>query len=82
MGYDMNQRMLLPADLREWLPADHLTLYVSDVVDELDLGGIMRVYEEDDMRGRPPSSAGDGKAAGLWICDRKDVIAKVGAGDI
>lgn len=52
--YDMDQQMLLPPDLREWLRADHLALYVSDVVDQLDLGGIMREYEEGDMRGRPP----------------------------
>lgn len=51
--YDMNQQMLLPQDLREWLRADHLALYVSDVVDQLDLGGIMRAYEGE-MRGRPP----------------------------
>jgi transposase len=51
--YDMDQQLLLPQDLREWLPAEHLALYVSDVVDQLDLGGIMRSYE-DEMRGRPP----------------------------
>jgi transposase len=51
--YDMDQQLLLPQDLREWLPAEHLALYVSDVVDQLDLGGIMRAYE-DEMRGRPP----------------------------
>lgn len=52
--HNMDQQMLLPPDLREWLRSDHLALYVSDVVDHLDLGGIMRVYEEGDMRGRPP----------------------------
>ena len=51
--YDMDQQLLLPQDLREWLPTEHLALYVSDVVDQLDLGGIMRAYE-DEMRGRPP----------------------------
>lgn len=52
--YDMNQQLLLPPDLREWLPADHLALYVSDVVETLDLSGIVKVYEEGDGRGRPP----------------------------
>jgi len=52
--YDMDQQLLLPPDMREWLPADHLALYVSDLVDQLDLSGIMRVYDEGDMRGRPP----------------------------
>jgi transposase len=52
-SYDMNQRLLLPPDLREWLRADHLALYVSDVVEQLDLSRLMSAYEED-LRGRPP----------------------------
>jgi transposase len=53
-AYDMNQRLLLPPDLRDWLREDHLALYVSDVVDQMDLRGILSVYEDGDMRGRPP----------------------------
>jgi transposase len=53
-SYDMNQQLLLPPDLRQWLRPDHLALYVSDVVEALDLTGILRVYEEGDGRGRPP----------------------------
>jgi transposase len=53
-SYDMNQQLLLPPDLREWLRPDHLALYVSDVVEALDLSGILKVYEEGDGRGRPP----------------------------
>jgi transposase len=53
-AYDMNQRLLLPPDLREWLREDHLALYVSDLVDQMDLRGILNVYEEGDLRGRPP----------------------------
>jgi len=30
---DRDQGFLLPPDLREWLPADHLTWFVLDVVD-------------------------------------------------
>src|ERR1019366_9045120 len=44
---------LLPASLREWLPDDHLCYFVSDVVDQLDLSAIERVYEKED-RGQPP----------------------------
>lgn len=51
--YDLNQRLLLPADLREWLPDDHLALYISDVVEQLELSEILNSYE-DDLRGRPP----------------------------
>lgn len=35
--YELNQRLLLPPDLREWLPEDHLAFFVSDGVDALDL---------------------------------------------
>jgi transposase len=35
---DRDQAFLLPPDLREWLPADHLAWFVLDVVGELDLG--------------------------------------------
>ena len=52
-SYDLNQRLLMPPDLREWLRDDHLALYVSDVVDQLDLSEIMNSYEND-LRGRPP----------------------------
>src|SRR5438876_14163 len=53
-SYDMNQQLLLPPDLRQWLRPEHLALYVSDVVESLDLSGILNVYEEGDGRGRPP----------------------------
>jgi len=53
-AYDMNQQLLLPPDLRQWLRDDHLALYVSDVVEALDLTGILNKYEEGDSRGRPP----------------------------
>src|SRR6266480_6899457 len=53
-AYDMNQQLLLPPDLRQWLRDDHLALYVSDVVEALDLSLILNKYEEGDSRGRPP----------------------------
>ena len=53
-SYDMNQQLLLPPDLRQWLRPEHLALYVSDVVESLELSGILNVYEEGDGRGRPP----------------------------
>lgn len=54
MSYDPEQRLLLPPDLREWLPEGHLALFESDVVDQLDLSPIMAHYERGDGRGRPP----------------------------
>jgi len=52
--YELNQRLLLPPDLREWLPEDHLAFCVSDVVEALDLSGIFTSYERGDGRGQPP----------------------------
>jgi len=52
--YTLNQRLLLPPDLREWLPEDHLALFVSDVVDALNLSAVFQVYEQGDGRGQPP----------------------------
>jgi transposase len=51
--YDLDQRLLLPPDLREWLPEGHLALFISDVVDELDLSAIFQAYEAEG-RGQPP----------------------------
>jgi transposase len=45
---------LLPPDLREWLGDDHLALYISDVVEQLDLSEVLSSYDEGDLRGRPP----------------------------
>lgn len=52
--YELNQRLLLPPDLREWVPEGHLALFVSDVVDALDLSALFAVYEQGDGRGQPP----------------------------
>ncbi len=50
--YEPDQLLLMPVALQEWLPADHLTYFISDVVDHLDLSSIMRRYVEE--RGYPP----------------------------
>jgi len=52
--YDIGQLLLLPQDMREWLPESHLALFISDVVDDLDLSAIMEKYEAGDGRGQPP----------------------------
>jgi transposase len=53
-SYTLNQRRLLPPDLREGLPEGHVALFVSEVVDALDLSAIFAVYEQGDGRGQPP----------------------------
>ena len=52
-AYDPNQQLLLPVGMQEWLPADHLCYFISDIVNELDLSAITSVYEREN-RGGPP----------------------------
>lgn len=49
---DPDQQFLLPPSMRDWLPEGHLVRFVSDLVDTLDLSGIMSAYEKDETRGR------------------------------
>ena len=39
-----NQPLLLPPDLNDWLPADHLARYLVTIVDRLDLSAIYEQY--------------------------------------
>lgn len=39
--------------MREWLPAEHLVWFISDVVRSLGLSQVMRAYEKYELRGRP-----------------------------
>ena len=41
------QGFLLPPDVREWLPADHLAWFVIGAVGELDLGEFYSAYRQD-----------------------------------
>jgi transposase len=49
---DVNQALLLPPSLHDWLPEKHLARFLVDVVDALDLGAIYDSYEEKDGRGQ------------------------------
>jgi transposase len=48
---DVDQLLLMPPSLREWLPEDHLAFFVADVVAELDLAGFYGVYRADGRGG-------------------------------
>ena len=37
LSCDRDQPLLLPPDLRDWLPEDHLAWFVIEAVEELDL---------------------------------------------
>jgi transposase len=52
LPYDIDQRLLLPPDMRAWLPEGHLALFILDVVAALDLSKIYAVYDAKDERGR------------------------------
>jgi transposase len=49
---DLNQALLLPPSLQDWLPEGHLGRFVADVVDTLDLSEFYRKHEERDGRGQ------------------------------
>ena len=47
----MDQAMLLPPSLQDWLPEGHLARFVAEVAEALDLSAIYAQYEEGDGRG-------------------------------
>ncbi len=51
--YAPDQMLLLPADMRAWLPEGHLAYHVSDLVDGLDLTAFYAPYEGDGRRNAP-----------------------------
>ena len=51
--YVPDQSLLLPPDVREWLPEGHLAHHVSDLVDGLDLTAFYALYEGDGRRNAP-----------------------------
>ena len=51
--YAPEQDLLLQPSLREWLPEGHLSYFISDVIEELDLGAFYEPYEGDGRRNAP-----------------------------
>lgn len=51
--YNRDQMYLLPPSLREWLPEGHISYFIIEVVEQLDLSEIYGSYEGDG-RGQPP----------------------------
>jgi hypothetical protein len=49
LSSDRNQPLLLPPDLRDWLPEDHLAWFVIEAVDELDLEPFYASYRQDGL---------------------------------
>ena len=51
--FQPGQMLLLPPDMRDWLPGDHLVYFIMDVVRELDLSPIHCAYDGA-KGGQPP----------------------------
>ena len=51
--YAPDQLLLLPPDMREWLPEDHQVWFIAEVVEQLDLRAIEAAY--DGSRGGQPA---------------------------
>lgn len=49
---DRDQELLLPPNLRDWLPEDHLALFVVDAVEAMELAAFYGLYRADG-HGRP-----------------------------
>ena len=45
--YDPDQSLLLPPSLRDWLPEDHLSHFVSDAIEAMDLSAFYARYGEE-----------------------------------
>jgi transposase len=73
---DRDQVMLLPPDLREWLPAGHLAHFVIDTVEELDLAGFYGAYRADGA-GRPAHDPAMMVALVLYAYARGDRSSRV-----
>lgn len=48
---DVDQLMLMPPSVREWLPEDHLAFFVLDMVAELDLAEFCAAHRADGRGG-------------------------------
>lgn len=50
-GGDLDQLLLMPPPVRDWLPENHLAFFVLDVVEELDLQAFYGAYRGDGRGG-------------------------------
>jgi transposase len=53
LPYQPDQQFLLPPSPQEWLPEGHLAYYISDTVDQLDLGAFHARYAKEGPRNQP-----------------------------
>jgi hypothetical protein len=44
-SYNIDQLLLLPPAMTDWLPPEHLVYFIRDVVGQIDLSAIYRSYD-------------------------------------
>lgn len=44
--YNQDQQMLLPANIKDWVPKDHICFAINDIVDNMDLKSVESAYSE------------------------------------
>ena len=76
VGFDRAQPLLLPVDLRDWLPEDHLAWFLLGAVEEMDLCAFYRPYNADGV-GRPAHDSGVMVALLLYAYCRGQRSARV-----
>lgn len=52
LGDDIDQSLMMPPSLHDWLPEDHLARFVADLVPSLELSAFYASYEQKDGRGQ------------------------------
>ena len=51
-GCDLDQSLLLPPSLHDWLPQSHLARFIADIMQELDTAPFYAEYQGQDGRGQ------------------------------
>src|SRR5437016_13558678 len=74
-AYLPEQYLLLPPNLRDWLPEGHLAHFVSDVLDQLDLSAIESVYEKEERGQASVPSTDDDQDSALRLLRRGIFLA-------
>lgn len=54
--YEPRHQQLLPCALQDWLPEGHLAYFISETIDELDLGAFHARYAKGGPRNHPNHS--------------------------
>src|SRR6516164_6694993 len=73
----VNQTLLFPPSLHDWLPAGRLARFLVDVVSALDLSSIYQSYEEKDGRGQAAYAPEMMIRLLLYgVCDRRVQLAQ------